>query len=172
MLTLLKICSFLRSQWRVILIGLIVGACLFKLNALINERDEYKDKYVAMVAAYEVAAEAMRVRDEVYKKTQVGILAERDAQYKALNLDRDKIRKALNEKISTNGSLFDALRVYQNRVNYSEAKQGEHNQESPKAERDCDGAITQLIDAGKSCAIDYKALYDDVKAYETTHNAE
>lgn len=119
MLTLLNIGSFLRANWRVILIGLIVGACLYKLNALVNERDDYKSKYITMQAAFEVAAEIRAKEIATLKANALKAQADNQAKHEAqinqiiskgkqdekrntiaINDYRDKLRQAIASQAS------------------------------------------------------------------------
>jgi hypothetical protein len=166
-----QILPFIRKYWRVLLIASMVLVIYLQNashNATKREFALFKDETVKAANIY---AESMRIKDEIYINQRDKVLAERDAKYKALNLDRDKIRKALNEKVNSSDSLHDTLRVLQDRSHSAETEQSGNYQEPPKAERDCDSTITQLIQAGKSCALDYESIYNDVKSYEDSHNA-
>jgi hypothetical protein len=113
-----QILPFIRNYWRVILIGLIVGACLAKLNALINERNDYKNKYITMQAAFEAAADirakeiaalkanAQKRVENITKQHEADLnnilkgKANEKRTINALNVERDSLRKQLANQAS------------------------------------------------------------------------
>jgi len=122
-------------------------------------------KFEAFKAELSKQAEINRIKNENLAnihKLQLGKLAkDYQANIEALNLDREKLKKGLQNEINRTGSLLNDVRVYQNRASGAGLPKDESPSSISAEERtDCNATITQLVEAGKSCALDYNSLYD------------
>lgn len=103
----------------------------------------------------------LKLKDEIHVKELDKQAKDYQANIEHLKLDRAKIQKGLQNEINRTGSLLNDVRVYQKRTSDAGLSKDESTTILSTEERtDCNATIAQLVDAGKSCAVDYNALYD------------
>lgn len=156
--TLSNLIPFLLRFWREILIVLMFWlwqSAKSDYSAILSEYGTFK-------AELQVKAEQNRIKNENLANIHKAQMEKQAKDYQAniehLNLDREKLRKGLQNEINRTGSLLNDVRVYQNRSSGA----GLPKDESPaiiSAQVTPDSYRT-IIDACKLTTLDYNALYD------------
>jgi hypothetical protein len=161
--------TFLIKNIRVILIGLILGASLFKLNALINERDDYKEKYITMQAAFEVAADIRAKEIATLKANALKAQADNQARHEA------QINKIISKGKADEKHNTTAINDYRNKLRQAIASQAsfrlpENDTNQPASDNSntaTDRAYIETLEhAGAVCAADYNYCKDYVDSQQ------
>lgn len=166
--------SFLLKNWRIwaflgaiILIAAMVTYCLHTLNASEKRAKTAENDLIALKHGFALET-AKRAQEHALKlqlsEQKAKQLAENyQAEIAKLNIDRAKLKRELsNEKDYLNSVLADA---YELRVSAASSSAGRSEvpsatELSTETKRDCNGTLVRLIQAGQSCALDYKSLYE------------
>jgi len=120
--------------------------------------DAFKDAATKAVNAQVAENAANRKRAD---NEQAGIKLHYEQKIAELNLDRNKVKKELQDALPRIKSLLSDVGVYQNNSNIKRMSKDEvATQLSAKEPRDCNRTVAILTAAGQSCALDYDALYD------------
>lgn len=167
---LAKIIPFILRFWREILIVLM--SLLY-----FNEKTAHEataQAYDTFKAELSVKAEQNRIKNENLANIHKAQMEKQAKDYQAniehLNLDRDKLRKGLQDEINRTGSLLNDVRVYQNRSSGAGLSKDEIPS-SISAEVTPDG-YRAIIDACKLTTLDYNALYDAWMAHCDIYGCE
>jgi chromosome segregation ATPase len=132
--------------------------------------DEFKNEQIKLVAAQK--AKDLANRNEA-TKAQENIKLHYEKQIADLNLDRENIKKELNNALPRIRSLLSDVRVYQNRANISGVSENvEYSKLLTESAGDCNSTVAVLTKAGQSCALDYQALYEWVLSEKKAVNGE
>lgn len=155
---LAQIIPFILRFWREILI--VVICLLWQREKTAHEATTHE--YATFKAELSKQAEINRIKNENLAnihKLQLGKLAkDYQANIEALNLDRDKIKKGLQNEINRTGSLLNDVRVYQNRT--SDAGLSKDESTAILSTEVTSDGYRAIIDACKLTTLDYNALYD------------
>ena len=168
------------NYWRVILVGLM-------LVAIFHYKSAYESKTQELEAFKQEAAFQLQLQKTLLHNRELEIAKNRkeateqqadiklhyEKQIAELHLDRDNLKKELNNAIPRIQSLLDAVRLYQNRANTSGMPQDASATElSTESARDCDGSLATVIRACQQTTLDYNALYDWVLSEKKAVNGE
>lgn len=150
-----------------LLIGLVISLTVITLLWQL-EKTRHRltvQEYEAFKAELSKQAEINRIKNEnlanVHKSQMARLAKDYQANIEVLKIDRDKLKKGLQHEINRTGSLLNDVRLLKNRASDAGLPKDESASSVLTQERsDCNATINRLIDAGKSCAVDYNTLYD------------
>ena len=175
-----KFMYLLVNYWRVFI---VVIPCLIAYNEhrmRVNEHGEFMA--FKQEAAFQLQLQKTLLHNrelEIAKnrkeatEQQADIKLHYEKQIAELHLDRDNLKKELNNAIPRIQSLLDAVRLWQNRANTSGMpKDATATELFTESAGDCNGSLVTVIRACQQTTLDYNALYDWVLSEKKAVNGE
>lgn len=151
--------------WQYIAMAALIGALYWVHCAHQNTKDEFAKFQADVKAIGDVAIEENKRNAKKREFELSELKAQHEKELAEANIDRFKAKEELKNEIIENNAIRNALarikRLQQERTSESRVSEVQETAIiSTDTRESSDRTIKRLIDAGKSCYFDYKALYN------------